>query len=376
MKKIFPWIIALSAFAVSASAGLYSIQGLGKMFAGASSQVMILAASLEFAKLVTASLLYQYWSDINRFLRIYLLAATLILILITSAGIYGFLSSAYQDTAFKVENQDKNVALLDGNIETIKRNVTNYEIQVEQKNKRIDKLTNIRLNLQNTQDTLIRKSLSTKGVRQQISDIDLDIKRLDMEVSALSDSISSKNNSISIIESKKMGISSDSDLAEEVGPLKYLSKLTGKPLDVVVNWYIIVLMLVFDPLAISLVIAANFAFSKSKNTSDGFKITEKILNNEVEKQYEVEDKKEDDIIVQNKQETFKINGFNEVLDQKDIKIADILIEHPEITEEIKVESNNTPVDNIQNKNEYIDKGFEGYRSSKVPTTDINPLKLQ
>ena len=82
-KKILPWIIALSAISVSGSAAFYSVSGLGKMFAGASSQVMVLAGSLEFAKLVTASLLYQYWKELNRFLKIYLSLATLILILVT-----------------------------------------------------------------------------------------------------------------------------------------------------------------------------------------------------------------------------------------------------------------------------------------------------
>ena len=104
-NKLFPWIIALSALSVSGSAAFYSVSGLGKMFAGASLQVMVLAGSLEFAKLVTASLLYQYWKKLNMGLKVYLSVATIILIIITSAGIYGFLSSAYQETSFKVQNK-------------------------------------------------------------------------------------------------------------------------------------------------------------------------------------------------------------------------------------------------------------------------------
>ena len=102
--KIFPWVIALSALSVSGSAAFYSVYGLSKMFAGASLQVMIMAGSLEFAKLVIASLLHQYWSSINKILRAYLLIATLVLIAITSGGIYGFLSSAYSETSLKMEN--------------------------------------------------------------------------------------------------------------------------------------------------------------------------------------------------------------------------------------------------------------------------------
>ena len=100
-KRIFPTIIALSALSVSASAAFYSVTGLSKLFAGASFQVLIMTGSLEVAKLVIASLLYQYWSQLNKILRAYLSIASVILILITSAGIYGFLSAAYQETASK-----------------------------------------------------------------------------------------------------------------------------------------------------------------------------------------------------------------------------------------------------------------------------------
>ena len=93
-ERIFPFIIALSALSVSASAAVYSVTGLSMLFAGASTAVMIMAASLEVAKLVIASLLYQYWNKLNKVLRIYLTIAATVLILITSAGIYGYLSSA------------------------------------------------------------------------------------------------------------------------------------------------------------------------------------------------------------------------------------------------------------------------------------------
>jgi len=267
-KKLLPWIIALSALSVSGSAAFYSVTGLGKMFAGASLQVMVLAGSLEFAKLVTASLLYQYWKKLNLGLKIYLSIATLILIIITSAGIYGFLSSAYQETSFKVQNQDKNIQILDKNISIIKTEIVNYESQIKQKNDRLGQLTTIRTNLQSTQDVLIEKSKSTNAVRQQIKDVDGEIKRMDSEISILNDSISSKNTRISSIEQEKFGVSSNADLAKEVGPLKYIAKLTGSDIDSVVNWYIIILMLVFDPLAIALVIAANFAFEMSEKKED------------------------------------------------------------------------------------------------------------
>ena len=100
-ERIFPFLIALSALSVSASAAFYSVSGLSKLFVGASLEVIIMASSLEIAKLVIASLLYQYWDKLNNTLKVYLTIACTVLILITSMGIYGFLSSAYQETANK-----------------------------------------------------------------------------------------------------------------------------------------------------------------------------------------------------------------------------------------------------------------------------------
>ena len=97
-RNLFPFIIAFSALSVSASAAFYSVSGLSKLFAGASFEVIIMAGSLEVAKIVIASLLYQYWKDLNKLLRTYLTIATVVLVLITSMGIYGFLSAAYQET--------------------------------------------------------------------------------------------------------------------------------------------------------------------------------------------------------------------------------------------------------------------------------------
>lgn len=318
-KKILPWIITLSALSVSGSAAFYSISGLGKMFAGASTQVMVLAGSLEFAKLVTASLLFDYWKKLNKLLRSYLLAATLILILITSAGIYGFLSSAYQETAFKVQNQDKNVELLDNNIKIIKTEITNYESNLKQKNARSTQLTTIRASLQSTQDALIAKSRSTAAINQQIKSIESEIKRLDTEIQVINDSISSKNTLITKIETDKLGVSSNSDLAKEVGPLKYIASLTGKSLDSVVNWYIIVLMIVFDPLAIALVVAANFAFSLAKeDDTEGPKnnggeepITQDPGDSLLDLQNNTEEKEEEISNSQEEENKFEIKQFGE-----------------------------------------------------------------
>mgnify|MGYP003127136917 CR=1 FL=1 len=130
-KGTLPTIIAISALSVSASAAFYSVSGLSKLFAGASFEVIIMAGSLEVAKLVIASLLYQYWGTINKILRTYLTIATIILVLITSMGIYGFLSAAYQDTYRQLTIKNNKVAFLDQKREFYKKDVARYDEELE-----------------------------------------------------------------------------------------------------------------------------------------------------------------------------------------------------------------------------------------------------
>jgi hypothetical protein len=124
--RIFPFIIALSSLSVSASAAFYSVSGLSKLFAGAAFAVIVMAASLEVAKLVIASLLYQYRENLPRLLKYYLSVACLVLILITSMGIYGFLSAAYQETAALAGNIDAQIALIETKRDNVKEQLAIY----------------------------------------------------------------------------------------------------------------------------------------------------------------------------------------------------------------------------------------------------------
>jgi len=261
-NKLFPYLVALSAVSISFSAAFYSIFGIGKMFAGASTNVMVMAASLEFAKLVIASFLYRFWDDVNKVLRVYLTIACFVLIVITSAGIYGFLSSAYQETANKVENVDKNTAVIVKKKEMIQRQLDQAEKQLDLKSNRQNTLSDMRNRQQSNADNLISQNKSVSSVRSQMNQLSKESSVLDQDIKVLQDTIASKTQQIGDLDTEILNLSTNKDLAAEVGPLKYIAKLTGKTLDQVVNWFIIALMLVFDPLAIALVIAANFIFSK------------------------------------------------------------------------------------------------------------------
>jgi hypothetical protein len=272
-RRIFPTIIALSALSVSASAAFYSVSGLSKLFAGASFEVIVMATSLEVAKLVIASLLYQYWGKLNKLLKIYLTVAAFVLVAITSAGIYGFLSAAYQETATKSEIVDSEIGVLELKKSRFEENRTYY---IEEKKQLDQSISDLRNGLSNnviqykdkeTGEIITTTSSSTRRALQK--ELDNAVERRD----GISSKLEVVTDSISSLEVKILETSSGAELASELGPLKYLSELTGKPMNEIINILLLVIIFVFDPLAISLVIAANFAFAqlikKKEDDDDG-----------------------------------------------------------------------------------------------------------
>jgi hypothetical protein len=255
-ERIFPFIIALSALSVSASAAYYSVTGLSMLFAGAGVAVLIMAASLEVSKLVIVSLLYQYWDKLNSLLRSYLTLAAIILILITSAGIYGFLSGAYQQTATKSEIVDKQILSLESKKKLYEDNRNNI---LEEK----QSLLNLKGTLSSsttTQSTDKKGNLIIKSNKANIEQL----KSANISDEKLTNKLDIINDSIFSLENKIIEIKTNSGASDELGPLKYLSSLTGQSMDKIINWFLLVIIFVFDPLAISLVIAANFAFARLK----------------------------------------------------------------------------------------------------------------
>ena len=263
-ERIFPFIIALSALSVSGSAAFYSISGLSKLFAGAAFAVIVMAASLEVAKLVIASLLYQYRKTLPFLLKAYLSIACIVLILITSMGIYGFLSAAYQDTANKEGNIDARITL----IETKRDNVKDQlEIYTEEKSSINGAISELRKGLSNNkvqwkdkETGQIITSTSSSTRKALTKQLDQAIKR-QTEVNVKVDSL---NTVIFEYETEIVETRIEEGSTSELGPLKYLSGLTGLPMDKIINYLLLTIIFVFDPLAIALVIAANFAFARLK----------------------------------------------------------------------------------------------------------------
>ncbi|MDB4343506.1 hypothetical protein OAA15_00635 [bacterium] len=307
-RKVLPYLVALSALSVSLSAAFYSVTGLSKMFAGAATQVMIMAGSLEIAKLVIASLLYQYWDKLGTLLKTYLVIATTILMFITSGGIYGYLSGAYAETSSKLEVISKNVAVYDLKRERFQTQLDDVTIEKKSLTESILELTkglsNNTIQYKDEEGNIITTtSSSTRRVlTKQLEDAKQQRDKLSLREEALTDSVTK-------IDLLKLELETNTDIASEIGPLKYIASLTGKTIDQVVNWFIIALMLVFDPLAIALVISANVVFTKPdeeeiKEDFDEEDALDQVLNNMVE---EIEDEippiTEDDYIEPIKEDT-------------------------------------------------------------------------
>lgn len=262
-QGIFPFIIAFSALSVSASAAFYSVSGLSKLFAGASFEVTIMAASLEISKLVIASLLYQYWTQLNKILRTYLTVAAVVLVLITSMGIYGFLSAAYQDTYRQLTVKENQTSFLEQKKDFYEKDVLRYDAELERISNNISTLSNAKATSIQVRDTTV-----SGGVRSTISTAELRLAQQRIEVEEENrKEVQSKReiaaDSLQKYQLEILDLENNTEVAGELGPLQYLSGLTGTPMDKIINWLLIVIIFVFDPLAISLVVAANFAFEKA-----------------------------------------------------------------------------------------------------------------
>lgn len=264
-KYLLIVLVFISAFAVSTSAAFYSITGLSKLFAGATVAVIIMASSLEFSKIVIATILHRYWKVLHWMIRYYLVTAVIVLVIITSAGIYGFLSNAYQITSTKDNIIQTEISILKSKQD---RFIEQRDILLSEKTEITNSITELRKNIsaENKRQHIDKKSgeiitnVYTNTKSQELINKQLDVavsnqERVDSKINSISDSIATLDMSILDIESK-------SDVAAELGPLKYLARITGKEMDIIVNWFLLLLIFVFDPLAIVLVITANFLLGK------------------------------------------------------------------------------------------------------------------
>jgi hypothetical protein len=274
--------LGASALFIAIAAAFFSVTGLSKLFAGASTAVILMASSLEFGKLISASFLYAYWDKINRALRTYLVIGVGVLILITSAGIYGFLTSAYQITADQLGVLDKQVELVDLKKARFQEQLDGYnseKVQLSQTISELSKgLSNNILTYTDSKGNVVTttSSATRRALESQLNDAKTQRDVVSKKIEILSDSITKLDLSV-------LDIQQSSDVAAEVGPLKYMAEITGKPMATVVNWFALLIIFVFDPLAVTLVIAFNTALKVDEEE----KLLKKVEENKEKKNFDL-----------------------------------------------------------------------------------------
>ena len=223
--KNFTTLVGLSALLVAGSAAFFSVFGLSKLFSGAQLSVIIMAGSLEFTKLVAASFLYQNWYTASKILKTYLGIGVVVLVLITSAGIFGYLSNAYQGATINFEKQSTTLLYKEDRLEQLEGDKVYLKEELEQS------IATLPDNYP-TAKRKLREEYNPKVL--EINDQILEIKQ---EIGDLK---------VQLVET---GV--------DVGPAIYLARAFGTDIDTVVKFFIFILIFVFDPMAVSLVIAYN-----------------------------------------------------------------------------------------------------------------------
>jgi hypothetical protein len=232
-----------------------------------------MASSLELAKLIVAGYLYNYWEKINKGFRMYLLGATFILVLITSLGIYGFLTAAFQDTFKTYSVTSKEKTFLQQKEKFWEDDVVRYEKELERISENISTLSSAKSQQiqYKDKDGTVRNSVSTvelKAAQSRITEEEKNRREVQSKRQIAADSLQS-------IQLQILEIDTNVEVGSELGPLEYLSGLLGKPMDVIINWFILIIIFVFDPLAIALVVAFNNALKVDKGEEDKKKIVQK-----------------------------------------------------------------------------------------------------
>jgi hypothetical protein len=236
MDKWLKYLVGISAIVIAGCAAFFSITGLGILFAGASISVMVMAGTLEYAKLVTATYLKQKWDILKGFNKWYLTTSVIILMAITSAGIFGYLSNAFQQQNIKLDQVQREIDVWNNKIKTDTTQITLYTNQLNQ--------------LQSNNNTVLNNNTNRSSLRFATS-TSKEQSKIRTKISVLNDSVVAYNGHINDIKNVNI------NLEREVGGFRFVAEAFGMSLNGVVKLFIFLIVIVFDPLAIALVIAFN-----------------------------------------------------------------------------------------------------------------------
>jgi len=230
-------LVGLSAVIIAGCAAYFSVTGLGVLFAGASVSVMVMAGSLEFAKLVAATYLKQTWGEIKGFNKWYLTLSVGILMIITSAGIFGYLSNAFQQQSLQLQQVDREVAV--------------WQTKIDQNNTQITQLSTQITESNTNQGKILDGGKVNSRLLRSVDNRDREIGKLNDKIGKLQEDNAKNTEEINKIKIANI------DLEKEIGGFRFVAEAFGIELKNVVKFFIFLIVIVFDPLAIALIIAFN-----------------------------------------------------------------------------------------------------------------------
>jgi hypothetical protein len=325
-------LIWFCAIGLAVFSGYYSVYGISKLFSGGSWSIVGMAGMLEFSKLVVITFLHDHYKTLKTAFKIYLMSSAVILMVLTSVGVYGYLTNSYQETAKEIYETQNKIALIDKKKEIFLEQKSQIDTLVKQKGQRISSYDQLRLSQENSLNNQLTQKKGTKGLQKNIQSVDNSTQTLNKEISELNQRSIGLSDSVAKLEQEKL-VLENSTFTSEIGPLLYLSRLTGAPMDIIVNWFILVLVSVFDPLAVSLVIAANHLRHKElekqilpedDNSPPPLK-KEKVTEDVVDVILPSDEIKIQDVVVNKKQKSKKekkplvITEENVILEQNEIE---------------------------------------------------------
>jgi len=342
-EKFLPWFLLFCALGLSGTAAYYSVVGLSVVFVGVALPVIIMGSFLEVSKIAIATYLHDKWKETYGVLKIYLTIALVTLSLITSLGIYGLLSTGFQENIAKLEIGEKQVK----NVEVKKKRFEEIKDELNKEKTTLDgDITKLRDGLSNntTTQSVDRKTgqLITKENNNNRKSFEGQLKEAQTRRDTISKKIDSFNDSITKLDVDILNMESKEIGAGELGAIKYLSEVLGWDIKRTANLFILILIFVFDPLAITLVIATNQAFKGKRKDEDSPQVPRNYPTSTPQV--------EDDTNVTHKEETDQVpTDYRLTTDQVDPVIIEKIVEVP-----VYIDKNDVPVDEYFEKEELMD----------------------
>jgi len=264
-QKLLSWFLLFCAVGLSLTAAYYSVMGLSILFASVAIPVIIMGSFLELSKIAITTYLHDQWKKTYTMLKVYLTTALVILSFITSLGIYGLLTTGFQENISKLEIGGKEVANVQLKRDRFNEIKKEYTLEKNTLDNDISQLRNA-LSTNTTTQTVDKKtgqviSKANTGNRKAFeSQLTLALENK----TKISTKIEALNDSLTNLDIQVLNMESKSQLGNELGAIKYVSELTGMPIKKTANIFILLIIFVFDPLAIILVIATNQSFNNLK----------------------------------------------------------------------------------------------------------------